>query len=141
MTVVMDKGALTDFMARDFAQVADVLSVEGVSEAGVTLRFTPNDAHLRPGGTVSGPSIFMLADVAAYVAILSRIGEVPLAVTTNASLDFMRKPAAGVPLLGEAQVMKLGRVLAVTRVEVRNPDDPRVLAQAQFTYSIPPTRD
>ena len=135
----MTTSELQAFLARDFAQVADVLRVEAVTGAGARVVFTPDARHLRPGGTVSGPALFQLADVAAYVAILSQIGEVPLAVTTNASIDFMRKPPAGVDLIAEARVMKRGKRLAVTRVEILGPDSDDVLAQAQLTYAIPPT--
>lgn len=136
----MDHAALEAFVAQEFAQVADILSVHAVSEAGVTLKLTPTQAHLRPGGTVSGPSMFMLADVALYLAILSRIGPVALAVTTNAHIDFMRKPASDAPLYGEATLLKLGRSLAVGQVAIRNAGSDDVLAQASMTYAIPPKR-
>ncbi|SFK78775.1 PaaI family thioesterase [Celeribacter marinus] len=140
MTLLMDHAALETFVAQEFAQVADILSVHAVSEAGVTLKLTPTQAHLRPGGTVSGPSMFMLADVALYLAILSRIGPVALAVTTNAHIDFMRKPASDAPLYGEATLLKLGRSLAVGQVAIRNAGSDDVLAQASMTYAIPPKR-
>ncbi|MEM5468100.1 PaaI family thioesterase [Celeribacter marinus] len=140
MTLLMDHAALEAFVAQEFAQVADILSVHAVSEAGVTLKLTPTQAHLRPGGTVSGPSMFMLADVALYLAILSRIGPVALAVTTNAHIDFMRKPASDAPLYGEATLLKLGRSLAVGQVAIRNAGSDDVLAQASMTYAIPPKR-
>ena len=101
MTVVMDREALTAFLHSDFGQVAADFVVERADAAGVTLRLPVAERHLRPGGTVSGPSIFALADVAMYLAILSRIGPVALAVTTSASVDFMRKPAAGRDLLAQ----------------------------------------
>ncbi|WP_417269822.1 PaaI family thioesterase [Celeribacter sp.] len=140
MTLVMDKAALEDFMAQEFAQVADVLSVHEVCEDHVTLKLTPTEAHLRPGGTVSGPSMFMLADVVLYFAILSRIGPVALAVTTNAHIDFMRKPEGGEPIYGEATILKLGRNLAVGQVAIKNAGSDDVLAQASLTYALPPKR-
>lgn len=138
MALVMDKAALDAFIARDFREVLNILSVDEVTDSSVTLRLTPDAQHLRPGGTVSGPSMFLLADVAIYFAILSQLGPVALAVTTNAHIDFLRKPAAGVPLLGEARLLKLGKTLATGTVELRNPGSDRVLAHAQMTYSIPP---
>jgi len=105
MALAMDRSALEAFLARDFGEVADVLGFEEVRDEAVTLRLTPDARHLRPGGTVSGPSMFLLADVAIYFAILSQLGPVALAVTTNAHIDFLRKPEAGVPLLGEARVL------------------------------------
>ncbi|WP_339690958.1 PaaI family thioesterase [Celeribacter baekdonensis] len=140
MANVLDKPALEDFLAREFTEVGDVLSVEVVTEDAVTLRLTPDARHVRPGGTLSGPTMFLLADVALYFAILAKIGPVALAVTTNAHIDFMRKPAADLPLLGEARLLKLGRTLAVGQVAIRNPGSDAVLAQASLTYAIPPKR-
>lgn len=138
MQLQMDAGALAAFLARDFGQVADDFAVERADVAGVTLRLRVAEKHLRPGGTVSGPSIFALADVAMYLAILSRIGPVALAVTTSCAMDFMRKPVAGRDLIGEARILKLGRSLAVGDVLVfsEGGDDP--VARASLTYSIPP---
>ena len=118
MVLAMDGAALMAFLRRDFGQVAEDFAVERADDAGIVLRLKVAERHLRPGGTVSGPSIFALADVAMYLAILSRIGPVALTVTTSCAVDFMRKPAAGRDLLGEARVLKLGRSLAVGDVMV-----------------------
>ncbi len=138
MALVMDKAALAAFLRSDFAQVADDFVVERADEAGVTLRLVAGERHLRPGGTVSGPALFALADVAMYLAILARVGPVALAVTTNCSIDFMRKPEAGRDLLAEARVLKLGRVLAVGDVLVFSQGRPEPVARAGLTYSLPP---
>ncbi len=138
--MLMDVAALTGFLERDFGQVAGDFAVERLGPEGLVLRLRVAERHLRPGGTVSGPSIFALADVAMYLAILSRIGEVPLAVTTNASVDFMRKPAAGRDLLGEARLLKLGRSLAVGDVLVFSEGAAEPVARAGLTYAIPPAR-
>jgi uncharacterized protein (TIGR00369 family) len=138
MTVLMDQAALTAFLHSDFGQVAEDFVVERADAAGVTLRLRVAERHLRPGGTVSGPSIFALADVALYLAILSRIGPVALAVTTNCSIDFMRKPVAGVDLRAEARVVKLGRSLAVGDVLVFSGEMAEPVARAGLTYAIPP---
>ena len=138
MQLKMDRAALTDFLTREFAQVAGDFAVERADEAGVTLRLRVSDKHLRPGGTVSGPTIFALADVALYLAILARIGPVALAVTTSCAVDFMRKPAAGRDLLGEARVLKLGRSLAVGDVMVFSEGLAEPVARASLTYAIPP---
>ncbi|WP_054009162.1 PaaI family thioesterase [Cypionkella psychrotolerans] len=138
--IVMDAAALQGFLAREFAQVAGDFAVERADAAGVCLRLRVQDKHLRPGGTVSGPAIFALSDVAMYLAILSRIGPVALAVTTNCSLDFMRKPAAGVDMLAEARVLKLGRSLAVGDVMLFSEGMVEPVARAGLTYSIPPAR-
>lgn len=138
MQLRMDQAALTTFLSREFGQVADDFAVERVGPEGVVLRLRVAERHLRPGGTVSGPSIFALADVAIYLAILARIGPVALAVTTNCAIDFMRKPAAGRDLLGEARVLKLGRSLAVGDVMVFSEGAPKPVARAGLTYAIPP---
>ncbi len=108
------------------------------TRTGLTVRLRVAERHLRPGGTVSGPSMFALADVAVYLAILSRIGPVALAVTTNCSIDFMRKPAARTDLICDVRLLKLGRVLAVGDCLLRSDGDDRPVARASMTYSIPP---
>ena len=140
MTLVMDADELMAFLRRDFGQVAEEFAVERADADGVTLRLTVAERHLRPGGTVSGPSIFGLVDVAMYLAILSRIGPVALTVTTSCAIDFMRKPAAGRDLLGEARVLTLGRSLAVGDVMVFSEGMAEPVARASLTYSIPPKR-
>ena len=137
-TAVMDRAALTDFLHREFDQVAADFEVEAVTQAGVDIRLRVAGRHLRPGGTVSGPSMFALADVALYLAILSRIGPVALAVTTNCAIDFMRRPLAGRDLIAEARLLKLGRVLAVGDALIRSEGEEAPVARAGLTYSIPP---
>lgn len=138
MQIEMDAAALTAFLARDFAQVKDEFAIEEVTETGVRVRLCVSDKHLRPGGTVSGPSMFALADVGAYLAILSRIGPKALTVTTSSNLDFMRKPAAGVDLVCDTRLLKLGRVLAVTDALLYSVGQDKPVARAAMTYSIPP---
>ena len=134
----MDADALTAFLARDFPQVCDQFAVERVAADGVTIRLVVGEAHLRPGGTVSGPAMFALADVAVYLAILSRLGPVALAVTTNCAIDFMRRPAAATDLLCDVRLLKLGRVLAVGDCLIRSVGSDAPVARASLTYSIPP---
>jgi len=138
MPVKMDCAALMAFMDREFPQMRGNFSVESVSEANITIRMHVSEADLRPGGTVSGPAMFALADVSIYLAVLSQIGPKALAVTTNCSIDFMRKPAAGKDLIAEAKLLKLGRVLAVGDVLLFSEGDPKPVARAGLTYSIPP---
>lgn len=140
MALQMTVDELQAFLMRDFAQVADDFVVEHAAEAGLTLRLKIAARHLRPGGTISGPSMFGLADVAMYLAILSQIGPVALAVTTNCSMDFMRKPAAGQDLRAEARLLKLGRSLAVGDVMIFSVGMAEPVARASLTYSIPPAR-
>jgi uncharacterized protein (TIGR00369 family) len=138
MQLTMDAAALEEFLRREFGQVVDDFAVVRADPAGVALRLKVAEKHLRPGGTVSGPTIFSLADVAMYLAILSRIGPVALTVTTSAAIDFMRKPVAGRDLIGEARLLKLGRSLAVGDVMVFSEGGAEPVARASLTYSIPP---
>ncbi len=140
MALTMDVADLMAFLASDFAEVADTFIVERADEAGLDLRLRVASQHLRPGGTVSGPTIFALADVAVYLAILSQIGPKALTVTTNASIDFLRKPAAGTDLIGTAKILKLGRMLAVGDVVIYSQGMAEPVARATLTYSIPPVR-
>ncbi len=134
----MDIAALEAFIAKDFPQVGDDFAIHTSSDDVLTIRLKVTEKHLRPGGTVSGPAMFALADVAIYLAILERIGPVALAVTTNCSIDFMRKPAANTDLLAEARILKLGRVLAVGDVLIFSEGSTKPVARASLTYSIPP---
>ena len=138
--LAMTAAELQAFLARDFGQVAEDFTVDRVSPEELVLRLKVAGRHLRPGGTVSGPSMFGLADVAMYLAILARIGPVALAVTTNCSIDFMRKPEAGRDVLAVARVLKLGRALAVGDVMLYSEGKPEPVARAGLTYSIPPAR-
>lgn len=138
MQLALDAAGLTEFLYREFGQVAGDFAVERVAVDGLTLRLKVEERHLRPGGTVSGPTIFALADVAMYLAVLARIGPVALAVTTSSAIDFMRKPVAGRDLLGEARLLKLGRSHAVGDVLIFSEGSAEPVARASLTYSIPP---
>jgi len=138
MAVTMSAEDITRFFAVEFPRAAEDYRVEATGEMTARLRFTPGPAHIRPGGTVSGPTIFALADIAFYAALLAQIGPVGLAVTTGASIDFMRKPAPGADLLAEARILKLGRRLAQGDVLVFSEAVPDPVARAGMTYSIPP---
>ncbi|MEO1308667.1 MAG: PaaI family thioesterase, partial [Pseudomonadota bacterium] len=107
-------------------------------EGGIAVRLRVADKHLRPGGTISGPSMFALADVGIYLAILSRVGPLALAVTTNCSIDFMRKPAGGRDLICDARLLKLGRQLAVGDAFLRSDGGSDSVARASLTYALPP---
>lgn len=112
-------------------------AIEKLWHGGVIVRRHYHPRSLRPGGTVSGPSIMALADFTMYLAVLSAVGWVPLAVTTNFNINFLRKPAPG-DLLAEARLIKLGKRLAVGDIGVRSEgagDD--LVAHATSTYSLP----
>ncbi|WP_439110529.1 PaaI family thioesterase [Lentibacter sp.] len=138
-TLAMDKEALQAFLDEVFPQVRGDFVVDAVAPMSVEMRLPVSEKHLRPGGTVSGPAMFALCDVAVYAAVLAMIGKQALAVTTNASLDFMRKPEAGKDLIAKCELLKLGRVLAVGEVRLYSDGDARPVARAGMTYSIPPS--
>lgn len=125
------------FLEEQFPQaVALGATLEGVGQGGATLSIEADERHLRPGGTVSGPTLMTLADTVAYLAILGAVGPVALAVTTSLNIHFMRKPPPG-RIVAEAEILKLGRRLAVIQVtiSVQGVDGP--VAQATVTYAIP----
>jgi uncharacterized protein (TIGR00369 family) len=112
------------------------LSILAVWHGGCHVRLSFQDRTLRPGGTIAGPTIMMLADVAMYVALLASIGWEPLAVTTNLNINFLKKPAAGA-LEAECRLLKLGRRLVVGEIAVRLEGEDDLVAHATSTYSIP----
>ncbi|GAA6165142.1 PaaI family thioesterase [Pelagimonas sp. KU-00592-HH] len=129
---------MNSYLAEVFPQVQDDFRVEELTETGCVMRLMVQDRHLRPGGTVSGPSMFGLADVAAYVATMGMVGKEALAVTTGCSMDFMRKPAAGVDLIARASLLKLGKTLSVTDILIYSEGMDQPVARSTMTYSIPP---
>jgi uncharacterized protein (TIGR00369 family) len=138
MALEMDAEALTRFLEEEFPQTAGDFVIEDVQEMGIRVRMPAAERHLRPGGTVSGPSMFALADVSVYLAVLAMIGPKALAVTTNCSVDFMRKPAARTDLICVCRLLKLGRVLAVGECLLFSEGTDAPVARASLTYSIPP---
>jgi uncharacterized protein (TIGR00369 family) len=111
--------------------------IEAVGPMTARVRMTADERNLRPGGTVSGPTLMGLADGAVYVAILAHIGWVPLAVTTSFSINFLKKPAPG-DIIADCRLIKLGKRLAVGEVALRSEGDDELVAHCVATYSIPP---
>jgi uncharacterized protein (TIGR00369 family) len=110
--------------------------LEEVWHGGCRLRRRYDPQSLRPGGTLSGATMMALADFAMYVAVLSAIGWVPLAVTTNLTINFLKKPPPR-DLLAEARLIKLGKRLAVGEIGIRSPGEDDLVAHVTSTYSIP----
>ena len=135
---VLDAEEVQAYLGEVFPQIqADpdaAFSVVGVEPGLVVMRLMAGERHLRPGGTVSGPTLFTLADVAAYACTLAHVGRYALAVTTNLNINFMRKAPPG-PLEARARLLKLGRQLAVFEIEMSAGDE--IVAHATSTYSIP----
>jgi uncharacterized protein (TIGR00369 family) len=134
---------LERFLRNEFPQVFKAgsgLSIEEIWHGGAQVRQAYREDFIRPGGTLSGPTMMALADFAMYVAVLASIGPVPLAVTTNLSINFLRKPGTA-DLLAEAKLMKLGKRLAVGEVAIRSAGSVELVAHATSTYSIPGPQD
>jgi uncharacterized protein (TIGR00369 family) len=138
MSLKMSKDEVSKLFDELFPQIKGEFTVEDLAENAITMRMNIREQHLRPGGTVSGPSMFALADVTVYAMILGMIGPKALSVTTNCSLDFMRKPVAHADLIAKGQLLKLGRVLAVGDVLLYSEGMDKPVARATMTYSIPP---
>ena len=131
---------LEQFLYSHFPDTAHrAFKVERVEEMFAQVRMRYDRRHLRPGGTISGPSLMMLSDTAMYMALLGMIGPVALAVTTNLNINFLRKPAQS-DVIAECRLLKLGKVLAVGEVTMYSEGDHAPVAHATVTYSIPPER-
>lgn len=126
---------LSAFLIKEFPQTQ--CTIEAVGDKGATIRHPVGAGELRPGGTVSGPVMMAVADVALYVAILGEIGIVPLAVTTNLSINFLRKPAGDRAVIGVCKLIKVGKTLAVGEVSLYSEGSDEVVAHVVGTYAIP----
>ena len=115
------------------------LSLERVDYGDVRVRRAFHEDHVRPGGTISGPTMMELADFAMYVAVFSAVGPQPLAVTTNLTINFLRKPAQA-DLIADAKLMKVGKRLAVGEVTLYSAGADEPVAHVTATYSIPAQR-
>jgi uncharacterized protein (TIGR00369 family) len=137
----MTAAELGAFLRTELPQMFDYddLAIEHADGRTCRLRQRFRDSMLRPGGTVSGATLMALADCAMYVVLLSAIGPVSLAVTTNLNINFLRKGAPGQDVLAEARLMKLGSRLAVGEVTLLSGDSADPIAHVTATYSIPNT--
>src|SRR3954466_7580936 len=135
----MSVAELEQFLRNEFPQTfgGDDITIESADGASCLLRQRYSARMLRPGGTVSGPTLMALADFAMYVVLLSAIGPVGLAVTTNLNINFLRKGAPGQDLLAQARLLKLGKRLAVGEVKLLSGSSPDPIAHVTSTYSIP----
>lgn len=126
---------LRAFFVKDFPQA--VLTIEAVGAGRAKVRHAVTEAELRPGRTVSGPTMMTVADAAAYAAVLTSVGLVPLAVTTSLTINFLRKPSPDAAIVGEATLLKAGRRLVVAEIRIYSEGDDRPVAHATTTYAIP----
>ena len=137
----MSVAELEEFLRVEFPQSfgSGDTTIESADGTSCLLRQRYSEQMLRPGGTVSGPTLMALADFAMFVVLLSAIGPVGLAVTTNLNINFLRKGAPGQDVLAEARLLKLGKRLAVGEVSLLSGTSPDPIAHVTSTYSIPKT--
>lgn len=136
---VMTAAEIDAFLDREFPQIhlgGRTYHVEAVGPMSARMRCDYHERHIRPGGTISGPTMMALADLALYVAVLAQIGPVGLAVTTSLSFNFLRKPGQAA-LIAECRLLKLGKRLAVGDVSIMSEGSPAIVCHATGTYSIP----
>ena len=132
---MVTKEEVAAFIADAFPQTR--LVIEAVGGRGATVSLEVGQDDLRPGGTVSGPVLMGVADAALYAAVLGEIGIVPLAVTTNLTINFLRKPEAGRRVIAVCKLMKLGKAQAVGEVSLYSEGQSEPVAHVVGTYSIP----
>ncbi|MFO7648213.1 MULTISPECIES: PaaI family thioesterase [Halomonas] len=132
---VMTAAAIEDFLDDVFPQRTG--TIEGVGHMRATMSLAIEDEHLRPGASVSGPTLMGLADVALYVAILAQIGPEPMAVTSDLHCRFLRRPSGDRDLIANARILKLGRRLAVGEVQLFSAGDEAPVALVTATYALP----
>lgn len=135
----MNKEDLNAFLYKAFPDFDYFGKVHTLKNGKITFRLVPNKLHIRPGGTISGPTMMMMVDTASWCSILNQIGPEAMAVTTNLNINFLRKPNAEVPLDAISSILKLGKRLAICEVRIEQGDN--LVAHATCTYSIPPKKD
>ncbi|HZH52060.1 MAG TPA: PaaI family thioesterase [Microvirga sp.] len=136
---ILSRDEVSDFLDREFPQLhfgGRTYHLDAVGPMTARVRMDYHERHLRPGGTLSGPSMMALADLGLYAAILAHIGPVGLAVTTNLNFNFMRKPGQR-PLVAECRLLKLGKRLAVGEASIYSEGSDDLVCHATGTYSIP----
>ncbi len=139
MTPVLTAEQINELLETEFTEmntIGNPFKVVNVASGTATLRFTPKEFHLRPGGTINGPAMFALADVASYVTLLAHIGPVVGAVTANMNINFLHRPDP-VPLDGIGRILKIGKQISVMEVMIERTDTRQLIASAVATFSAP----
>jgi uncharacterized protein (TIGR00369 family) len=135
---LMTPDDLHRFLDEHFPQATHLdLKVEHLDDRSIRVRLPADERHLRPGGTISGPTLVWLADLGFYLLLLGRLGAVSQAVTTNLNINFMRRPEPA-DLVGEGKLMKVGKTLAVSDFTIWSEGAEDPVAHATLTYAIPP---
>ena len=136
MKLLMSKIEIEQFLKKEFPQVSKSFEILTLDAGSISMLMNITNEHLRPGGSVSGPTMFLLADVSFYLATLSLIGPKSLTVTTNCSINFLRKPSEE-NLISETRVLKIGKTLSVGDVLIYSKGNKNPVAHASLTYAIP----
>ena len=136
MKILMSKPELELFMKKEFSQVSKNFKILDLDLGSISMKMNVLNEHLRPGDTISGPTMFLLADISFYLATLSLIGPKSLTVTTNCSINFLSKPNKH-DLTSKARILKIGKTLSVGDVLIYSLDKTKPVAHASLTYSIP----
>jgi uncharacterized protein (TIGR00369 family) len=141
--LLLDADGVRAYLLEVWPQVDGAWTIESLTTSKARLRKTTSPADLRPGGTVSGPTLMALADSAAYVMVLGVLGRAALAVTSSLHIDFLRRPVEG-DLIAEAELVKLGRSLVTLSVRLGNdasekpfdPQKPVAIVSASYSRSL-----
>ena len=136
MSLHFDQKNLLEYVEGIFSQIKGEFTIDSLEENAIIVRMSVEERHLRPGGTVSGPSMFALADVSVFMSVIAAIGPKALTVTTNCSMDFMRKPLANADLIATCKLLKIGKTLAVGDVLIYSDGTQDAAARATLTYAI-----
>ena len=128
---------LSSYLDEVFPQVVNRYRIVDLQQGYARVIQNITQENLRPGGTVSGPTIFSLVDIGMYILLLAHVGKEPLAVTTNCSIDFLKKPTMDEELFADCNLLKLGKTLSVGDVLIYSEDIDEPVAHASLTYSIP----
>ncbi len=136
--VAMGPDELNDFLAAAFPDANLTMRVTRSDESGVEITLPYHDGQLRPGGTISGPTLMTLADTVAYVAVVAQIGPQFLTVTSHLAIDFLRKPPPA-DLRATGEVLKLGRRQANIDIRIYSTADDQLVAHSTSTYALPPS--
>jgi uncharacterized protein (TIGR00369 family) len=139
MTIAMSESDIEAYLDREFPQIhlgGRTFHVEEVGPMFARMRMDYHERHLRPGGTISGPSMMTLGDLALFVAILAQCGPVSLAVTTNLAFNFLRRPGP-VALIAQCRLFRVGRKLAVGEVSMWSQGSDEIVCHATGTYALP----
>lgn len=136
---MLSKEEITAFLKEEFPQAK--CTIEAAGNRGATVKYPVGFGDLRPGGTVSGPVLMTVADLALYVAILGEIGLVPLAVTTNLTINFLRKPSSERDIIGECSLIKVGKRLIVGEVSLYSEGVEEPVAHVVGTYAVPTVQE